>query len=87
MDATRMTYTNLFTLLTSLGFREQQSGEVPRSPRVFVHDKTDTVMLFRQAMDELVSPADLLSTEVRLHAKNIADQPLQVLLEQMTVHR
>jgi hypothetical protein len=82
MDATRMTYTNLFTLLTSLGFREQQSGEVPRSPRVFVHDKTDTVMLFRQAMDELV-----LSTEVRLHAKNIADQPLQVLLEQMTVHR
>ena len=82
-----MTYTNLFTLLTSLGFREQQSGEAPRSPRVFVHDKTDTVMLFRKAIDELVSPADILSTEVRLHAKNIADQPLQVLLEQMTVHR
>lgn len=82
-----MTYTNLFTLLTSLGFREQQSGESPRSPRVFVHDKTDTVMLFRKAADELVSPADILSTEVRLHAKNIADQPLHVLLEQMTVHR
>lgn len=87
MDATRLTYTNLFTLLTSLGFREQQSGEAPRSPRVFVHNKTDTVMLFRKAVDELVTPADILSTEVRLHAKNIADQPLQVLLAQMTVHR
>lgn len=82
-----MTYTNLFTLLTSLGFREEQRGEAPHSPRVFVHDKTDTVMLFRKAIDELVSPADQLSTEVRLNAKNIADQPLQVLLEKMTVPR
>lgn len=87
MEAIQMTYANLFTLLKDLGFCEQAGDGSSRSARVFVHDKTDTIMLYRKSATGFVSPADLLSTEVRLHAKNIADQTLETLYEQMMVRQ
>ncbi len=47
---------------------------------MFVHDSTETVLLFRNTTSKFVSPADVLSTEVHLHANNILDQSLESLL-------
>ncbi len=80
MDPARLKYKNLFALLLSLGFREEASSEDASEPRIFVHDGTDTVLLFRDAPAEKVSPADILSTEVHLHANSIIDRPLESLL-------
>jgi hypothetical protein len=74
-----MTYESLFALLESLGFRT--SPATPPEPQVFVHDPTDTVLLFRSATSATVTPADLLSTEVHLQARGISDQPLEVLAD------
>lgn len=87
MTKTLMTYRNLFTLLTDLGFREQPGNELQDSPRVFVHAETDTIMLFRRANNAPVSAADILSTEVRLHANKISSQPLETLFQQMAVRQ
>lgn len=81
MDAARLTYKKLFALLASLGFKESlPSRSVPKGPRVFVHDSTDTVLLYRNTTSKLVSPADVLSTEVHLHANNLMDQSLESML-------
>ncbi len=87
MDATPITYSKLFALLTSLGFKEESQAKAARKePRVFIHDPTETVLIFRNATSELVTPADVLSTEVHLHARNIADQPLESLVHTMPVN-
>ena len=80
MDAVQMKYRNLFSLLVSLGFTEESPSTTGKEPRVFVHSATDTVLLFRDAPDETVTPADLLSADVHLHANNIVDQSLESLL-------
>ena len=86
MNAPQLTYKKLFALLVSLGFQETPpSRTVRKGPRVFVHDSTETVLLFRNATSELVSPADVLSTQVHLHANNILDQSLESLLSTMPV--
>ena len=88
MDVNRLTYKKLFALLASLGFREERpSKAAPNDPRVFVDDETDTVLLFRNATSETVSPADILSTEVHLHANNIVNQPLESLLSAMPINK
>lgn len=80
MDGDRLTYRNLFALLVSLGFRDNPPSKAGNEPRIFVHATTDTVLLFRDAPGETVTPADMLSTEVHLHANNIVDQSLESLL-------
>lgn len=88
MDAAKITYKKLFALLISLGFTEESPATVSRKqPRVFIHDPTDTVLVFRNASGETVSPADVLSTEVHLHARNIADQSLESLVHAMPLNK
>lgn len=88
MDAAPITYKKLFALLTSLGFKEQSPARASRKePRVFIHDPTKTVLMFRNATGETVSPADVLSTEVHLHARNIVNQPLESLVGAMPVNK
>ena len=87
MDAAQLTYKNLFAFLESLGFREEPPSTAANEPRVFVHDRTDTVLLFRDAAGEIVTPADILSTEVHLHAKNIVDQPLESMVGVMSTNK
>jgi hypothetical protein len=73
-----MTYEDLFALLEALGFRT--SPVTPPEPHVFIHDPTDTVLLFRSTPAATVTPADLLSTEVHLQARGISDQSLEMLI-------
>ncbi len=48
MSTLGLTYNKLFALLASLGFNEESSEtKDQKQPRVFVHTKTDTVLLFR----------------------------------------
>jgi hypothetical protein len=74
------TYGDLFAILVSLGFRQKPAGSVRAEPSVFFHEQTDTILAFSRDSDELVTPADMLSTEVHLHGKGIVDEPLQCLV-------
>lgn len=87
MNDTPITYQNLFVLLASLGFQEQRPGKVAAKPRVFLHEKTDTILAFSRETNESVTSADMLSTEVHLHARGIAEQPLELLLTTMSVDK
>ena len=88
MDAAPVTYKKLFALLMSLGFKDESPAEASRKePRVFIHDPTETVLVFRNATSETVSPADALSTEVHLHARNIVNQSLESLVRSMPVSK
>jgi hypothetical protein len=80
MNSNPLTYEHLFVLLESLGFKEDQASNLGNAPRVFVHTATDTVLLLRNAPGDIVTPADMLSTEVHLHANNIIDQSLESLV-------
>ena len=84
MATTRTTYRNLFDLLVSLGFSER-TLEDPKGSRAFTHDQTDTVLLFRRATTDQVTPADALSTEVHLQGKGIIAEPLDALLGAKTL--
>lgn len=79
MNDVRITYLNLFTLLQSLGFQEHPSKALPNA-RVFFHEPTDTILAFGRDAHEQVTPADMLSTDVHLHAKGIVDQSLESLV-------
>ncbi|MFK7818495.1 MAG: hypothetical protein AB8G99_07245 [Planctomycetaceae bacterium] len=79
MAMTRTTYRNLFDLLVSLGFSER-TLEGPKDSRSFTHDQTDTILLFRRATTDQVTPADALSTEVHLQGKGIIAELLDALL-------
>ena len=86
MDAAPLTYNRLFALLVSLGFEEESpAGAARKAPRVFVHEPTETVLMFRNATGEAVSPADVLSTEVHLQARNLVDQSLESLVRAQPV--
>lgn len=74
-----LTYHKLFAFLVSIGF-EDQSEENERGPHVFVHESSDTVLLYRRTSETLVAPADALSTEVHLNAKGLTDKPLESLV-------
>jgi hypothetical protein len=86
MDTATITYNRLFTLLLSLGFEEESpASAVEKDPRVFVHEPTETVLMFRNATGEVVSPADVLSTEVHLQARNLVNQSLESLVRTQSV--
>ena len=76
-----MTYADLFAILASLGFRQEPASGIAAGPRVFFHEATDTILAFCRENDELVTPADVLSTEVHLHGKGIVDEPLESLVQ------
>jgi len=75
-----ITYENLFAILVSLGFRQKPASNVATGPRVFFHEPTDTILAFCRENDALVTPADMLSTEVHLHGKGIVDESLESLV-------
>ena len=82
----RVMYKDLFGLLVSLGFRDKSCDDTAGSePRAFVHESTDTILLYRNAPTDWVSAADVLSTEVHLRGKGIVDQPLETLMRDMPV--
>ena len=87
MNSDQLTYSKLFALLASLGFEEKEADEKTASnqPRVFVHDQTDAILLFRNDARGAVTPADLLSAEVHLHGKGIVTQSLESLLRGVLV--
>lgn len=86
MNDSPVTYQNLFALLASLGFQEQRSGDPTTRQHVFLHKQSDTILAFGRESKESVTSADMLSTEVHLHARGIADQPLESLLNTMPVN-
>lgn len=79
MNEVSLTYGNLFAILRSLGFQERSAGPASRRRHVFFHEETDTILAFGRASDEPVTPADILSTDVHLHAKGIVDRPIAAL--------
>ena len=84
MNDVSINYRSLFALLRSLGFQEHPGKSRPQA-RVFFHEPTDTILAFGRNPDELVTPADMLSTEVHLHARGIVEQPLEVLASAIPV--
>ncbi len=88
MKKGKLTYKNLFALLMSLGFIEEtEEGSGRQGARVFFHEPTETILLFRNKGSQEVSPADILSTEVHLQAKGIVRQPLESLFSSLTVNK
>jgi hypothetical protein len=85
MNEAPVTYRELFSLLVSLGFRRQDGARETSGPRVFYHEETDTLLAFRRGIDEVVTPADILSTDVHLNANHIVDRPIASLLNAVSV--
>jgi hypothetical protein len=56
-----------------------QAGESRQQLRVFTHEPTKTVLLFRDVGEQPVSPADAMSTEMRLQSNGISDETLESL--------
>lgn len=79
MNEKAITYRQLFIILESLGFQQKRSSESPT--RIFFHAPTDTILAFGRKHDDVVTPADILSTEVHLHGRGIVDEPLESLIE------
>ena len=86
MNETAITYQNLFRLLVSLGFQRQPATTATKR-HIFFHEPTDTVLAFGREAGESVTPADMLSTEVHLHGRGIADEPLESLLCGVAVNK
>ncbi len=79
-----MTYNQLFAVLQRLGFTEQdRSSDSGQRSRVYVFEPTNTVLLFRDTADQRVSPADLLSTEMRLQSSGISSESLESLSQSL----
>ena len=75
-----MTYDQLFAILRRLGFRAQErGGDASQGSQVYIHGATNTVLLFRDSGQRAVSPADLLSTEMRLQSHGITGESLESL--------
>lgn len=83
MNETPVTYQNLFALLVSLGF-QQQPATAATKRHIFLHEPTDSILAFGRRPSESVTPADLLSTEIHLHGRGIADEALESLLRGMS---
>jgi len=74
----KTTYRKLFRFLESLGFSEER-GNTPNR-RAFIHEPSDTQLLFGRGLDEQVTPADMLSADVHLAGNGLIDKPLEELL-------
>lgn len=79
MTETPITYQNLFLVLESLGFTRLPTAAFTNR-HVFCHAPTDTILAFGRHSGELATPADMLSTEVHLHARGITEESLESLL-------
>ena len=79
MTETPITYQNLFLVLESLGFTRLPTAAATNQ-HVFCHAPTDTILAFGRHPGELATPADMLSTEVHLHARGITEESLESLL-------
>jgi hypothetical protein len=79
MTETPLTYRNLFLVLESLGFRRLPTAAATNR-HVFCHAPTDTILAYGRHPGELVTAADMLSTEVHLNARGISDERLESLL-------
>ena len=79
MTAPPITYQNLFLVLESLGFTRMPTAAATNR-HVFYHASTDTILAFGRHPGDLVTPADMLSTEVHLHARGITEESLESLL-------
>ena len=79
MTETPITYQNLFLVLESLGFTRLPTAAATNR-HVFCHAPTDTILAFGRHPGELATPADMLSTEVHLHARGITEESLESLL-------
>ena len=84
MTETPITYQNLFLLLESLGFRRQPTTSA-KSRHVFCYAPTDTILAFGRHPGDLATPADMLSTEVHLHARCITEESLESLLNSVVL--
>jgi hypothetical protein len=78
-----LNYQRLFEMLRSLDF-EQQASINDSNLAIFFHAETNTLLAFKRREEELVTAADLLSTEVHLHSKGIIHEPLEALLSTAT---
>lgn len=79
MTDTPITYRNLFLMLESLGFTRMPTAAATNR-HIFCHASTDTILAFGRHSDEMVTPADMLSTKVHLHARGITEESLELLL-------
>ena len=79
MTETPITYQNLFLVLESLGFTRLPAAAATNR-HVFCHAPTDTILAFGRHPGELATAADMLSTEVHLHARGITEESLESLL-------
>ena len=68
-----------FLLLESLGFRRHPTAAT-KDQRVYCHAPTGTILAFGRHPGDLVTPADMLSTEIHLHARGITEDSLESLL-------
>lgn len=78
MNEAPVKYRDLFAFLKTLGF--EQSREDSPALHAFLHQTTNTLLVFGRSPDESVTPADWLSTEVHLRANRIVDDPLDSLI-------
>lgn len=78
----RPTYGELFALLDDLGFRSEAAD---RFERVFLRERTDTVLLFAllddPSTDRAVTEADFISAETHLRGRGLIDAPLRQVVE------
>jgi hypothetical protein len=51
--------------------------------RIYTHEPTKTVLLFRDIGEQPVSPADALSTEMRLQSNGISEETLESLSQSL----
>ena len=79
MTGTPVTYRNLFVVLESLGFTRLPTA-ANENQHVFCHAPTDTILAFGRHPGDLATPADMLSTEVHLHARGITEESVASLL-------
>ena len=70
-----ISYQQMFNALLTLGFTDV-TGVQEKPVRVFEHEPTETVLIYRDLTTETVSAADMMSTEMRLSARRISERSL-----------
>ncbi len=78
MTEAPITYQNLFLLFESLGFKRRGSGGYEPACLLSCANRHDPGI--RSSYGRVGNPADMLSTEVHLHARGISEEPLESLL-------
>lgn len=77
-----ITYGQLFDVLESLGFQQKAPCTSPN--HIFFHAPTETILAYGRQLSDPVTPADILSTEVHLHGRGVADEPLVSLVDSVS---